>query len=162
MADTKAPLDAHVESMGEILAKVDESIAHLAQHVPIVETPPDRPQPPRSYRFRFLKPADPYYANWVDVRQRTLVSWLSILVFVLWPFIAGGLEVGIAWAFGTAVSLFWTAIFPMIVFVILRFWMAYWPCPRCGNPYYTTWYCYWPFAFHCLHCGLPEYAPKDE
>ncbi len=34
-------------------------------------------------------------------------------------------------------------------------------CPRCDKRYFRTWWCNWPFAKRCLHCGLSIHARFD-
>jgi hypothetical protein len=56
------------------------------------------------------------------------------------------------------------AVIPSIVVAFVDLWRLVWPCPRCGKWFY--WYLgliqvVWPFARHCLHCGLPKYAPDS-
>ncbi|HEU5457545.1 MAG TPA: hypothetical protein VFU68_02895 [Terracidiphilus sp.] len=48
------------------------------------------------------------------------------------------------------------------------FWMIaalrfeFFPCPRCGQAFATTWlYNRGFFASECVHCGLPKYDPGD-
>jgi hypothetical protein len=115
-----------------------------------------------SFLFSFLKPDDPYYANWVSMRRRWQIFWL---VF--------GLN---APAFLAVSGLFQVLLRPheppwIIVPIVLLFagadggalhYVKRWPCPRCRNPFYSTFWVHWPFATRCLHCKLPRYAPNGD
>src|SRR3989442_765481 len=112
------------------------------------------------YRFNFVKPDDPYYPNWVEKRRRARIFWLCSLAWLPVTFLS---VLFIWWGFDTEVQ--WGllgAIPTTIVYVGVRFYTLEWPCPRCGRPfYYVPWF-FFPFADNCLHCGLPEYAPRDD
>jgi hypothetical protein len=112
------------------------------------------------YRFNLLKPTDPYYAQWADRRRRAVFFWIAF----------------VAWLPATALNIFFVhlvlgpsgawiflgALPPVAVMTGFHLFFFDWRCPRCGNTFYQTVFLYWPFADNCLHCGLPEYAPRDE
>ena len=107
-----------------------------------------------SLMFTSLKPEDPYYPNWLNLRRRTRRFWI---IFWIWPLM-----------FALLVGLFKNAFvaFPVALLIVAaaRFYQATWPCPRCGEPFYydNRWLWYWPFALRCMHCGLQEYASNAE
>jgi hypothetical protein len=49
-----------------------------------------------------------------------------------------------------ALSLIAAAVWSAVAHVRLLLWR----CPRCRRTFNCTWYWSWPFAEHCLHCGL--------
>jgi len=113
-----------------------------------------------SFTFRFLKPSDPYFPNWVDMRRRTVLAWVGFAAFGplsllldFFCFLAFRLE-----------GLPWVALPGVLLFFGLAIYQGLWPCPRCGNPFYSSggMLLYWPFANNCLHCKLPEYAPNGD
>ena len=106
-----------------------------------------------------LKASDPYYTTWLDLRRRTFFKWLA--VFPGLPLVTAP-----GWLLGSVLGpiAVWStlALIPAAVF-ILGLYAAAWPCPRCKHAFYLERLDgYWPFADHCLHCGLPEYAPNGE
>src|SRR5262249_44364051 len=106
------------------------------------------------FTFRHLKPDDPYFANWQEKRRRTRRLWLAL---VAWPIVSLALS-------GACLASFKTDGFPWVVLpatilaAVLSLHLVRWRCPRCGKPFYKTWYSYRPFANMCMHCGLLEYA----
>lgn len=112
------------------------------------------------YLFNFIKPGDPYYPNWVDLRRRRLAFRLALLGCL--P-VTIGLAVICGMLFDNHQSSFFLVAIPtLLVLVVLNWRRANWPCPRCGKPFYNSWFVYWPYADNCSHCGLPEYAPTDD
>jgi hypothetical protein len=111
-----------------------------------------------SFTFRFLKPGDPYYPNWVAMRRRTSFAWLA---FAAWPLLAvllGGALLVVGLPGG---PLLWGAGLALVFIFVVRQRQVNWPCPRCGLPFYRAWWGYRACANHCRHCGLPEYAPHE-
>jgi hypothetical protein len=108
-------------------------------------------------KFQNLQLGDPYYANWLEMRRRTVIFWVC---FAALPPVWGILEVAreltlvrLAWTFAAMVAL-------AIAFFFIRFWQVSWPCPRCGNSFYIR--LFGPIQDSCLYCGLPEYAPHGD
>jgi hypothetical protein len=112
-----------------------------------------------SFLFQFLKPGDPYYPNWVDMRRRALIAWLT---FAAWAPATALLALLLGAALRLRGALLWAAVPTTLVFIAARVYATSWPCPRCGRPFYRSWWVYWPFANNCLPCGLPEYASSGE
>ena len=54
---------------------------------------------------------------------------------------------GLAWVLGT---------------MFTRFRHAYWPCPRCGQPFEVRRTFSNPLTSRCLHCGLPRGASESD
>ena len=120
------------------------------------------------YNFNNVKPGDPYYANWCEKRRRSRIRWIGSLALApITVLIFLGVQFALMRVF--EVNTPWGGLVLLPAFLGLWALTAYaadWPCPRCGKPFY--WRAsllgggYWPFADNCLHCGLPEYAPRDE
>src|ERR1700732_4199131 len=114
-----------------------------------------------TFKFQSLKPSDPYYSNWVEMRRRRR---MAVIGFVAFPFAGLLLTHLLSTTFGGTGDdyVFWVII-PLMAVIALAYWrLMIWPCPRCGNWFY---WCLgliqivWLFATHCMHCGLPKYAP---
>jgi hypothetical protein len=58
----------------------------------------------------------------------------------------------------------------MIAFAVVGYQKGNFACPRCGNLYFRKFddrpghQDWWnkPWARHCLHCGLPKWADRDD
>ena len=110
-----------------------------------------------SFMFHFLKPGDPYYSHWVNMRRRTRKAWLAV---ALWPPSTFLVSAIFRLVFGSDdLSFLLAALFTGCICFAFGLNQVAWPCPRCGNPFYRTLGLYWGWTNHCLHCGLPEYAP---
>jgi hypothetical protein len=112
------------------------------------------------YMFTFIKQGDPYLANWVEMRRRFLISWIC---FFAWLPVTMSLTILLTWL-GVAEnsSVFWVGIPTLLFVVAIRIYAISWPCPCCGKAYFRAPFVYWTLADHCLHCGLPKYALKDD
>ena len=42
----------------------------------------------------------------------------------------------------------------LITFLVFHIWFSFWPCPRCGKPFFFKWFLRTMFRRHCVHCGL--------
>jgi hypothetical protein len=49
----------------------------------------------------------------------------------------------------------------MLAFVIASLRLSFFRCPRCGHPFFTTWWRGNPLAQKCLHCRLPKWSESD-
>jgi len=93
--------------------------------------------------------------QWIEYRRRRK---LFAFVFI------GYMPVVSAAAFIEG-RIFHTQIF---AFTLAFGWMAFflmsgirlntWPCPRCGEWFFATWWYNNPFARRCVHCKLPKYS----
>lgn len=108
--------------------------------------------------FRFLKPGDPYYPNWIEMRRRTRQSWLA---FAVWPFLSFLLGFALLPLGLPGIPLLWGGALAACPFFVVQWRRVYWPCPRCGRPFYYDWGYWGIFVDKCLHCGLSEYAPNE-
>jgi Zn ribbon nucleic-acid-binding protein len=108
-----------------------------------------------------------YSEQWRDLRRRRLIAWLWFLGYV--P--------GVAAIFATAYLLISLVGLPRAwidgaFYVIAGAWMvvAYlaghramaFPCPRCKQPFFRTWWYFNSFARKCVHCGLPKWANSKD
>jgi hypothetical protein len=113
-----------------------------------------------SFLFQFLQPGDPYYPNWVELRRRTLIAWLA---FAAWIPVSLILALLLDTLFRLPGALVWAAGPLAVVVMCVQVYRTAWPCPRCGQPYYGSWFLRrYGLANRCLHCGLPEYAPHGD
>ena len=100
----------------------------------------------------------PYTLDWRQYRRLRLAAllfWLCILPYAwLLQFLGqpGGshtLRTSLLVLYG----IFWCI-------AIFRF--EFFPCPRCGRAFATTWLCNRSFfASKCVHCGLPKFDDGD-
>jgi hypothetical protein len=111
------------------------------------------------YVFRRLTPADPYSPAWDDLRRRVRkerVAWVLAMPFAVLA--------GLWWTDWRAVP--WWGWLPALLGWAVSQGLSWhrerWPCPRCGRPFYQRTWGFWLFATHCVHCGLPEYAPDAD
>lgn len=51
------------------------------------------------------------------------------------------------------------AVIWMIVTLALGYGVSNFRCPRCGQPFFRTWWYHNGFARKCVHCGLPKWSP---
>lgn len=58
--------------------------------------------------------------------------------------------------FGYAVATCWIAAYG-----VAGVRAAWFPCPRCGKPFFARWWYRNPFARQCVHCGLPKWANSE-
>lgn len=109
--------------------------------------------------FQALKPSDPYYANWLELRRRRKRAWIA---FFTWPLVALIMSGILGVIFGPSHGTFLGGglLAGLVVFGFRASPME-WPCPRCGRPFCRDGFISWPFTDRCLHCGLWEYAPDD-
>jgi hypothetical protein len=111
-----------------------------------------------SLMFRSLKPDDPCYANWAEMRRRTRLFWIA---FFTWAPLTALLLASAELAFGAPSA--WVAAPGVLAVFVARIYQVLWPCPRCEKPFYSYGgWLYWPFADRCLHCDLPEHSPRAE
>jgi len=93
-------------------------------------------------------------------RQRLLVlPFVLVGTWIMLAFVGSiGIKTGNAIPYvviavgATAFALAWAATFVLLVQMALA------RCPRCRKRFFRTWWCNWPYAKHCLHCGLSLYA----
>jgi hypothetical protein len=110
------------------------------------------------FAFGFLKPSDPFYVAWQERRRRWRTAWVAFAAVIPCTVL---LSLIIEALFGPGWELL--AFLPVaLAWVLAGLRYQFWPCPRCSKPFYATWWCRWPMADNCLHCGLPEYAPNQD
>jgi hypothetical protein len=111
------------------------------------------------YRFNFLKPDDPYYANWVNMRRHRLLFWAGVIAWIPIAILNVAL---VRWLTESDTLSYLGFVPPTLIIYGIRMYSATWPCPRCGNPFYTGTFHSNPAASYCVNCNLPEYAPRDD
>jgi hypothetical protein len=90
---------------------------------------------------------------WQDYRRRVrgfVIAWLGGFASIAALLVALDAFGAPEWA-PMALGLAWMAVFAWTSIRLQRF-----PCPRCGKPFFSTTFSYWPFAQECRHCGLPK------
>lgn len=112
------------------------------------------------FMFHFLEPDDLYYPNWVEMRRRTALLWLAFGVWgpvnlIVW---------GVVFDIVLGLSPMWVVVPTFIVQALLRSYQMSWPCPRCGDPFFSdaVWMYTNSLADSCVHCRLTRYAPHDD
>src|SRR5262245_37679733 len=107
--------------------------------------------------FATLKPTDPYYGNWVEMRRRAKIKWL---LFLCWPLMICLNSMVVHVITGSPSGAVWFVLVWIVILYLAGMWQMQWPCPRCNQPfYYRNAFSQRPWADNCLHCGLREYAP---
>jgi hypothetical protein len=109
------------------------------------------------------QPAD-YTAAWRDYRKRRFVFWVVFLSYmpgVMAFFLGVGLP--LASMTGIKPDYFFFAIAGtwMLAFVVTNLRAVSFPCPRCGQHFFRTWWYSNPLARRCVHCGLPKWAMSE-
>jgi hypothetical protein len=114
------------------------------------------------FQYRDLRPDDPYRSNWREMKHRAIISVISLLALVpqllACTTILGVLGVKRP---GDNGWFFLCAFVAALPFWISRVWLAYSPCPRCGQAFFGGFWTYYHNARACYHCRLPRYAPAD-
>ena len=113
------------------------------------------------YLWTFLKPSHPYYPAWRIYRRRRRAFWLTTLAILPLVILGSVALLPISYLFDSEKLIMAAPIAVMGGWFLLYQRIVWWPCPRCGKPFFTTWFRHWPFAGQCLHCGLGKYAPCD-
>jgi hypothetical protein len=106
-----------------------------------------------------------YSAAWHDFRRRRIISWVVLLGYppgATAIFLVLGMPLATLAGikpdyFFYAIALSW-----MAAFLVTSFRQAYFPCPKCGEPFFAMWWYRNPFARKCVHCGLPKWASSDD
>jgi hypothetical protein len=98
---------------------------------------------------------------WEDYRERRRLFWFSLLVcFPCFPVI--GIPLWLLFQSDVPISILAGAW--LTLFVVAGTRLGSFPCPRCGRPFFKTWWYNNGLATRCLHCGLPKWSepPFDE
>lgn len=107
--------------------------------------------------WHFLSSMGDYETAWSCYRRRrnqfllALVGWFPVGVGVgyvtqrfpgLWPYSS------------------FVGVLLLVSLILTGSRLSEWPCPRCREPYFTTWWFNFndPFIQRCVHCGLPKYS----
>ena len=99
-----------------------------------------------------------YEAEWSEYRNRRRIFWWISLTYVPAVFTLGSIFRAFV---RTDAVIGIVAVGWMIAFVVAGSRMTYWPCPRCGDAFFNTWWYHNPFASRCVHCGLRKWANED-
>jgi hypothetical protein len=113
------------------------------------------------YLFTFLKPQHAYYANWQEMRRRRRLFWtytalMMPVTVLLWLIVSP-----LCFLLKSDAPAGAVAIAMMIGWPAARIYQLRWPCPRCGKPFFFSWWGYRYYRDQCAHCDLPLYAPCD-
>ncbi len=97
--------------------------------------------------------SDPHEEHWREYRR---VYWRSMGLTVAFFFGGGILSSVLSAAFRAP----WVFPLAFVPFVLATIWVSQepmrWPCPQCGEPFFSTWWYHNAFTKKCLHCGLPK------
>ncbi len=98
---------------------------------------------------------------WDEFRRRRRAFWLAILLGLLWS-VPGSLTCSFLVRYGLDYDLAFllVVVLPAMgnITVAHLSWM-FCPCPHCGQSFHCSWFYGNPYARHCVHCGLPKWAP---
>jgi hypothetical protein len=96
-------------------------------------------------------------AAWEELRSLYRAAGLSFVA--IFPGTAAAAALG-TWLLDSAVPVVvvWLAL--VVLFTALSNRVLQWPCPRCGEPFFRTWWYHNPFARKCAHCGLRKSASR--
>lgn len=109
------------------------------------------------FNYRILKPTDPYYAHWKNLKSGGRFGCLILIgLFFLCFLSALPVRLLLGWEFP------WNMAPGLVLFWIVWTYSLHWPCPRCGRPFRCKFLYHPPAPDNCLHCGLPKYAPNGE
>jgi hypothetical protein len=99
-----------------------------------------------------------YAGNWQRYRRLRSIAalfWLGILPYA-W------LVQFLNWQAGSHRLFVYALIFYGIFWLIAISRFEFFPCPRCGRAFATTWLCNRSFfAGKCVHCGLEKFDDGD-
>jgi uncharacterized membrane protein len=96
---------------------------------------------------------------WDGYRSRRRLFWFALL-----GYIPGVLALGLPLQtlLHSDSPMYVVAAVWMVLYVFVGNWMMSFPCPRCRQPFFRTWWYHNPLAMHCLHCGLPKWSEDVE
>jgi hypothetical protein len=100
---------------------------------------------------------DSYSDAWRDFRWR---RWLARAAFVGWLIL-----LWLAFDHFPTPGSWLTAVLLTGLFVTAAagFYVSWWPCPRCKEPFFLgKWLYFRHFASTCVHCGLPIWAETGD
>src|SRR6516225_5111410 len=95
-----------------------------------------------------------YSAEWNDYRKRQRLVWAIALTYIPGVLVLG---VPVSKLFNSEAPMIVVAFAWMIAFAGTGVYYSSWKCPRCGKPFFKSWY-YNSFARRCLHCKLPKWS----
>jgi hypothetical protein len=106
-----------------------------------------------------------YSGAWRDLRKRTITLW--VVFFSYLPGVAF-----LNFAFGPSLATLtgikqnnvalMIALCWMIAFAISGFRLWLFRCPSCGKMFFSGSRWENPFAWKCMHCGLPKWTREDQ
>jgi hypothetical protein len=102
---------------------------------------------------------DGYESGWRTLRRRRNQLLLAFIGYV--P-ITSALAVLADKLFHSYKLPFVFALSWMLLFAIASIRYSRFPCPRCGKPFFSTWFYHNGFARRCVHCKLPLYSAKQQ
>jgi hypothetical protein len=107
-----------------------------------------------------------FYAEWKDYRRRRWMFWSLLLGYLPGVFTIAMLLEKVLHSTAD-ILLFFVAAIWVVTGIIAQRRLRYWPCPRCGQPFFASrssvrifslWWFYRPFTNRCVHCRLPKWA----
>jgi hypothetical protein len=99
-----------------------------------------------------------YSAQWLEYKRRRRLSWFIVLTYIPGVLL---IEIFSSLVLQSEQPAYVAAFIWMIAVVISGNRVISWKCPRCGKPFFATWFFKNPFAWKCLNCGLPKWSLSD-
>ena len=98
-----------------------------------------------------------YAEKWDDYRRRKRLCWILFLTYVPGVF---GIGLPLDRLFSSELPLGILAGMWMVALLVAGNYAIAWRCPRCGKPFFLTWWGYNSFARKCVHCMLPKWSTE--
>lgn len=98
-------------------------------------------------------------SSWGDYRRRWGLVCFLFLGFI--PTLAL-LDVVLEHAFGDDEFLVIVAVVWIIAYGCAGIWLGEFPCPRCGNAFFSRKLIWIPWSGRCLHCDWPKWKDCNE
>ena len=93
--------------------------------------------------------------QWRDLRRRQRIVWLVFLSYIPGIVI---LSIPLEALFDSETPVFVVAVLWFVALAVASGYMENWKCPRCGKPFFRTWWYHNTFAQRCIHCKLPKWS----
>ncbi len=99
-----------------------------------------------------------YESNWKEYKKLRWIFWLIFLTYV-----PGVLAISfpLMWLLKSDIPFYIVALCWMVMFVVTRWRLSRWHCPRCGRWFFAKPRFNNLFTRKCAYCGLKKWATED-